>query len=60
MTPQINGVAIPGFWLSKEYVAEKQVLSRRTPEPKFKHCERCGDPYGKTHHCVFAQAGEPA
>lgn len=58
MSQQINGVGVPGWWMTKEYVTERQARTYGE-EPRFNYCGACGDPYRKKHYCVFAQAGEP-
>lgn len=43
---QINGVNIPGCWLTPEYIQRKRREAvARLSEPPFVTCKRCGDLY---------------
>ena len=48
----INGVAIPGQWLTTEYVLDRQARTFGT-EPAFKHCHRCDQKWLREHCCPF-------
>lgn len=56
MTTQINGVNIPGQWLTPEYIIEHQIRARdQLKQPPLRVCPDCDDYYlgrkPETHFC---------